>query len=299
MLWPGLGWGILSTLLVIGAFFLASSDLKTTISNPPTVLPTPNLTPILLPIGTNLPIATTTDTPYTELTCPIPGNWVPHLVQPGETLQDLALQAGISIEQLTTSNCLISQSLLPGTVLYLPPPMITPSASNLISATTTECTAPPGWIFYRVQRGDTLTRISGLYGISVWWLKQANCLETDVIITGQYLRVPNVATRTFTPTTSPQPEVTFPSSTPMPPTATFIVVIPTATLTPSFSPVPTESLTPTPTASITPLSTSTETPTSTPTETPTPTETTMVIGGTEWDETFKLPQTSYNKPNHL
>jgi hypothetical protein len=25
----------------------------------------------------------------------------------------------------------------------------------------------------------------------------------------------------------------------------------------------------------------------------------MVIGGTEWDETFKLPQTSYNKPNHL
>ncbi len=260
MLWPGLGWGFLSTLLVMGAFVIAGNDSKSIVPTLSPALPTPNLTPILLPIGTQITFITAT--PHTEQTCPIPSSWVPHVVQPGETLEHLALQAGLSIEQLMAANCLISPNLMPDTILYLPASTVTPLTDNLASPTATECVVPPGWIFYQVQRGDTLTRISGLYGISVWQLKQANCLETNTIITGQYLRVPNVATRTFTPTASPQPEIQLPSDTPAPPTVTHTMVIPTVT------PIPSE----TPTASSTPSSTPTETPTSTSTET------TMVIG---------------------
>lgn len=261
VLWPGLGWGILSTLLVMGALVIAGNDSKSIVPRLSPALPTPNLTPILLPIGT--PITFITATPHTEQTCLIPSNWVPHEVQPGETLEHFALQAGLPIEQLMAANCLISPNLMPDTILYLPASTVTPLTVNLASPTVTGCVFPPGWIFYRVQRGDTLTRISGLYGISVWQLKQANCLETDTIITGQYLRVPNVATRTFTPTASPQPEIQLPSDTPIPPTVTHTLVTPTVT------PLPTE--TPTPTASLTPSSTLTETPT------PTSTEITMVF----------------------
>lgn len=271
MLWPGLGWGILSTLLVMGAFVIASNDSKSIVPTLSPALPTPNLTPILLPIGT--PITLITATSHTEQTCPIPSNWVPHEVLPGETLEHLALQADLSIEQLMAANCLVSPNLMPETILYLPASTVTPLSYNLPSPTVTGCVSPPGWIFYRVQRGDTLTRIGGLYGISVWQLKQANCLVTDTIITGQYLRVPNVATRTFTPTTSPQPEIQHPSDTPVPPTMTHTVV------TTTFTPVPSE--TPTPTASYTPSSTPTETPT------PTSTEITMVIEPILQNETFR------------
>ncbi|WP_299028385.1 LysM peptidoglycan-binding domain-containing protein [uncultured Thermanaerothrix sp.] len=251
---PGIGWGVLSTLLVIGSLLTAGNELLASTPTFSLLLPTPNLTPITLPNNTSsTPTAAASGS---EIACPIPSGWQPHIVQHGETIDNLAAQLGISANQIMTANCLVGPGLLPETILYLP--ALTPSlqVANSTSPTSpTGCAPPPGWILYRVQRGDTLTRIGGLYGVTVWLLKRANCLENDMIIAGQYLWVPNVATRTFTPTSTPQPEVPRPTDTP-PPSPTPIPPSPT------FTPLPSPTSTPSPTE--TSIPTPTETPTGTP-----------------------------------
>jgi len=112
-----------------------------------------------------------------------------------------------------------------------------------LAATITACAPPSGWVRnYIVQTGDTLFRISGLYGISAVQLQRGNCLNSTIIVPGQRLWVPNVATRTFTasPTgpASATPSLTgtpSPSNTPAPDTDT---PGPTNTAPPTESPTP-------------------------------------------------------------
>ncbi|MEW5830493.1 MAG: LysM peptidoglycan-binding domain-containing protein, partial [Chloroflexota bacterium] len=121
---------------------------------------------------------------------------------------------------------------------------ITPFPPTL-APTITACAPPLGWVRnYIVQPGDTLFRISGLYGISASQLQRGNCLNSTLIVPGQRLWVPNVATRTFTAsptgpasaTPSPTPTGTpSPSNTPAPDTET---PTPTDTATPTESPTP-------------------------------------------------------------
>lgn len=121
-------------------------------------------------------------------------------------------------------NCLTSQVLIPGSFLYVPP---------LPTNTLIPCGPPSGWIIYIVKPKDNLYQISNLYQTTVPQLQAGNCMgSSTLIITGQILYVPNVAT-----------------------------ITPTVTLTPS----------PTSTPTITPTASSTATPTHTPTLTATPT----------------------------
>lgn len=264
---PGIGWGALTALLVTGAFLSAGIELYANTPTPAPVLPTPNLTPIILPNDPTL--SSPSPTFDNKHTCPIPPGWQPHIVQPGETLNNLAGLTGISAEQIMAANCMVSPGLLPETILYLPAPTATVPAHYFASPTPTGCAPPPGWILYRVQRGDTLTRIGGLYGVTAWLLKQTNCLESDVIVTGQYLWVPNVATRTYTPTSTPQPEAPRPTVTPIPASPTPVIPSSTPTLEPTSTPTPTPVFTPSPTESPTPtpINSFTETPTVSQTET--------------------------------
>lgn len=50
---------------------------------------------------------------------------------------------------------------------------------------------PAGWTNYTVARGDTLTAIAASTGSSVREIASANCLESDVILGGQMLYIPN------------------------------------------------------------------------------------------------------------
>ncbi len=84
-------------------------------------------------------------------------------------------------------------------------------SSSLVSpelgVTQTRCQPRTGWVLYTVKSRDTLSALSVRTGASVQALRSANCLTSDLIITGQklYLPVhPVVPTRqTLTPTVMP------------------------------------------------------------------------------------------------
>lgn len=251
----GILWSALSLVITVGAIVVATVEKNVFTANPPTTappLPTPNLTPIIVSAGTQ-EVTPSSPTPLPP-SCDIPSGWLPYVVKPGDTIEHLAQALAISPQQIVQGNCLLSSRLFPDTVLYLPPiafPTPSPSPTN---STLVTCTPPPGWSFYVVKSGDTLTRISGLYGITVWQLKQANCLESNLILSGQRLWVPPVPTRTFTATTTPTehpaPEATAtstpqptPTPPPPPPSPTSVLQTPTETPSPSETPSATPSFT--------------------------------------------------------
>jgi len=261
----GLVLGLLSLVIVIGGMSLALAEGY--VPQPP---PTPTLTnetePAPPPAPSEAaspassipsPTETVTASPIPPTNCPPPTGWMLVIVNPGETLEMLAARYHTTPEALRAANCLLSDSLLPGYGLYVPP---------LPTLTAIPCGAPFGWVQIIVQPGDTLFHISQLYGVTVSQLQRANCLGySTTLIAGQRLWVPNVSTSTPSatpiniefdtltplPTKTPSP----PTSTPEPPTATA-----TATdVPPSETPPP---------------------PTETPTETLPPTETLMPTGTT-------------------
>jgi LysM repeat protein len=222
---------------------------------------------------------TFTKTPYFTMTitftpiqtdCPPPGlfsntEWMTITVNPGDTLTNLALIYGSTPEVLVNANCLMDDQLVPGTTLYVP--VILPT----FTPTMISCGPPTGWVYYRVQPGDTLFRLSQVFGVSVWQLQQANCLGNSTIIrAGQLIYVPYwlpiptpIFFGTLTATTTP-----IVTSTPIP---SFTAIPPT--LVPSTSPTmilsPTKTTTPLPSCTPSP----TNIPTNVPTDSPTPSQT--------------------------
>ena len=273
----GLVLGLLSVVIVIGGMSLALAEGY--VPQPP---PTPTTTEPAPPPALSgvegsspseaaspassipSPTETITASPIPPTNCPPPTGWMLIIVNPGETLEMLAARYHTTLEALRTANCLLSDSLLPGYGLYVPP---------LPTLTAIPCGAPFGWVQIIVQPGDTLFHISQLYGVTVSQLQRANCLGySTTLITGQRLWVPNVVTSTpsatpiniefdtLTPLPTAQRTPSPPTSTPEPPTATA-----TATdVPPSETPPPPTDIPP----SETPLP---------PTETPSPTETPTLL----------------------
>ncbi len=220
------------------------------------------------PTYTPSPTASLSPTPtiVPPTSCPPPSGWSPIVVQPGDTIESIAQAYNTTPKLIKQANCLVSNNLVAGTVIYVPgaPP-----------PTNVPCGPPPGWIYYIVQPSDTLYSIGRAHGVSVAQLQNANCLGSSTNIrVGQRLYVPNVPTVVPSPTptlsVTPSPE---PSATPtlVPPslTPTFIPpsstpTVPTLTLT-----SPSETATPTATATGSTLTpTLTETPVLIPSETP-------------------------------
>ena len=258
------------TVLVVVATVLAASIL-TFLDRPPrptvVVADTPTHGPIKSP--TSPPVAgtsptptatrspmppslTATPTPRPTVTptalCVHPANWLLYAVLEGDTLQSLALRHGISVQFLVQANCLDSQTILPGQVIWVPPPYVTPTHTVL----PTSCGPPVGWKQYTVQQGDTLYSLAQYCHTTVLVIKQANCLTSNIIVAGQRLWLPCLPV-----TATPWPTVT-PTFTP---TGTPML---TRTATPTETPMPT----PTDTSEVSPLPTPTGTPTATPTDTP-------------------------------
>lgn len=264
----GLLTALASSLLVFGALSLASVEGLTLAT--PTLEPTQTAPDVIEP-GVDTPTPQPSPTLLPPTACPPPKDWVPYTVLNGDTLDALAQAAQLPAQQVASANCLISTSLLPGTILYLPPqptplPSKTPAPVKraqpsdtpvIPSSTTRSCGPPPGWVVYIVQPNDNLYRISLAFGTTVATLQAANCLaDPDIISAGMRLYVPNVPTRTPTKTstrTSVPPTKKPPTSTPRP----------TSTPLPSQTPLP----------SHTPLPSDTPTPTFTPTDTYTPSAT--------------------------
>lgn len=259
-----LGAVLLSLGLVLGSLLLSvveGGQLLAQLTQPGTTLPpalplfTATQTHTLVPgqptftqaPATSTSAPTFTSTSALPASCPPPEGWFQVLAQPGDTLASLADEFDTTIQSLLQGNCMVSDQLLQGTLLYVPPVVVLqPSPTQ-----TEKCGPPRNWVQITIKPGDTLSQLSRIYNVSVQDLQVANCLgDSTVIRAGRSLYVPFIPTATFTRTAT---ATQLPS-----PTNT---LTPTSTFTATFTPTATETVTP----SATP----------TPTETPTPSEITF------------------------
>jgi hypothetical protein len=205
----GLVYAVVSVVLVVGGLSLALAEGAI---NPPPLAAGPSPT-VFLPSATFPPtIPTATGT---------------------------AAVTGSSTPEVTTvtSAAAVTQQV----VVASPTPSVRPlpTSTRAFYPTAVRCGAYAGWVKnYIVQPGDTLYHISTLYRTTVNALQVANCRQNTIILPGERLWVPNVATST-----------------------------PGVTIIPTFT-TPTE--TGTPTLAMTPIPAQTETPTPTPTDTSNP-----------------------------
>ena len=123
--------------------------------------------------------------------------WISVSVQAGDTLNIVAARYNTIPDQLRAVNCLLADSLVQGSSLFVPAPLPTSAAAT---STPIRCGPPPGWVkAYVVHSGETLFGISQNYGISLASLKLANCKDDrNLIFNGEILWVPNAPTRTPT-----------------------------------------------------------------------------------------------------
>ncbi|MBL8101942.1 MAG: LysM peptidoglycan-binding domain-containing protein [Anaerolineales bacterium] len=211
--------------------------LTATPTIPPTLTPIPGLeTPTLmvLPSSTNV---------LFQSTCLPPLGWGQIILQSNDTLDSLAVRYRVNRDDLKRGNCLVSDNLVAGKVLYVPP---------VATSTFQSCVqGAAGWVkSYTVRPGDTFYSIATNHYSTAGLLKNVNCRTSDIVYIGEVLWVPNVSTRTPFPT--PQPGVTV---TPYPTDPLTETALPfTITVQPSNTPVP-------PSATVAPTFTSMPTPT--------------------------------------
>lgn len=144
--------------------------------------------------------------------CPIPTGWQGYIVSSGDTLGALADSIGSTVATLQTSNCISTEIIFVGQLLFLPSlPIGVPTVnaslytggSGVTFATSTNtpistvvqasCNVPPGWVAYSVQAGDTLGDLATRTTTTVGNLQNGNCLaNSEIIFVGQVLYLPRL-----------------------------------------------------------------------------------------------------------
>ena len=97
-----------------------------------------------------------------------------YYVQPGDTMAIIGLKHKVSATQLSARNRWYRYAL------YVGQPMVIPAPSSTQQANA---------VYYTVQPGDTLWKISSLYSVSVNQITQLNGLSTSALYIGQMLRI--------------------------------------------------------------------------------------------------------------
>jgi len=160
------------------------------------ILPTPATTVAPTTVATNTePVpATATPEPVTQPA----GAPATHEVQAGETLGEIALRYGVSVEALRAENGLDSADFIQvGQELKIP--------TAEADAATTTMALPPDAQIHVVKAGDTLGGIALQYNVTVEALQEANDLDSDIIQVGQELTIPGDDASTTTPETAAVP----------------------------------------------------------------------------------------------
>lgn len=107
-----------------------------------------------------------------------------HTVVRGDSLSKIAQRYGISVAKLKSINGLRSNTVLLGQRLKL--------ASSDASSDLTNVSRSGNHV---VKRGDSLSKISSRYNVTIRALKSANNLRKDTVFLGQKLRIPGGKTR--------------------------------------------------------------------------------------------------------
>lgn len=136
-----------------------------------------------------------------------------YTVVKGDTLFAIARKFGITVAELKSLNGLktdtlkIGQALkVPGQTPATPPP---PPVKPPVQPPANEPQTSP--FKYKVVKGDTLYGISRRFGVSVYFLKKLNNMDSAVLRVGQVLLIPNNAA------TPPAPPPSTPQTPPSPP----------------------------------------------------------------------------------
>jgi LysM repeat protein len=229
----------LATPTATESVFLSPVPLTATQTIAPTLTPTLGLespTPSITPTFTNTAIP--------PVSCMPPTGWGQIVIQAGETLDSIAARYRVSKDELRSANCLLTDNLVAGSILYVP---------SVVPNTPVVCRpGASGWIkSYVVKPGDTIYAIATNHYTTAGLLKSVNCRTSDLILVGEILWAPNVATRTPYPTPLPGNTVTPYPTDPLTETALpyTITVVPTNTFLPfTLTTIPTFTAVPSPTA---------------------------------------------------
>jgi LysM repeat protein len=151
----------------------------------PTASPTaePTDEPTAEPTQTSTPEPSNTPEVILER-CTPPEDWIPYTVRYGDTLFFLTRRAGVDLDTVREANCLTSDELYSGNILYLPTAPAQP---------TPGCGPPLNWVIYTVQPGDTLYSLATRNGVLVSDVVFANCLPSVSISAGMRLYLPSAA----------------------------------------------------------------------------------------------------------
>lgn len=255
---------LLSIGLMIGALSIslvsfipeeAPTPTQDLIYSPPPVTATNTLPPTPEPLVT-LTAVQPTETLVPPTSCPPPVGWIPYTIQYGDTPDSVAAKFNTNAMSLKGGNCLVTNELIPGKIVYVPPAP---------TSTTVVCNpGASGWVHnYTVRHGDTLFNIALRYGTTAGLLRMVNCHPSDLIYEGNVLWVPNVPT--ITPTFTPLPGVTYTAAPSLTQPFTQTVLPFTLTVPATQTSIPS---TPTPTSTVTPIPTETASPTAFFTSTP-------------------------------
>jgi len=158
-----------------------SEEQKTTEIS--TSIITNSATNTIIPTKTKTATSTHTYTSTCTTTptiCPIPKGWKEYVVKQGDTLKRLAKSREITVDNLQTGNCLVSDQIVPGSILFLPP--IPPKPTAIIVTETEPCSKPEGWILYTIQPGDTLYALAAKFGVTVQEIQQVNCMGSSTLL---------------------------------------------------------------------------------------------------------------------
>ena len=117
-------------------------------------------------------------------------SWQAHRMKRGETLTQVAMRYGMSIETLRSVNGIGPRETVPNGYALLVP-MQRPTAEAAESLENAVFTTVPAnrTFYYSVRRGDTLKGIAGRYAVTVQDLRRWNHLARDTMRVGEKLRV--------------------------------------------------------------------------------------------------------------
>jgi LysM repeat protein len=115
-----------------------------------------------------------------------------HVVKKGETLASLARKYHTTPEEIKRLNHLRTARLKPGQKLLVK--VEKNEEIRLSFSLTSDMFKSPSsesYLVHRVKEGETLYRISLMYGVSVEEIKLLNGLEDNIILVGQELKIPS------------------------------------------------------------------------------------------------------------
>ncbi|EMA6343041.1 LysM peptidoglycan-binding domain-containing protein [Bacillus cytotoxicus] len=116
----------------------------------------------------------------TLISNPVEADASTYTVKKNDTLSDISMQYGVSVQSLKQANNKTTSQIHIGERLTIP------DSSTQYHAAESHSTYQ---VIYQVKRGDTLASIAQQYNVSIQFLKQNNHINGDEIYVGQHLKI--------------------------------------------------------------------------------------------------------------